>query len=277
MPDVKYISKVVLPSGEEYEVKDLGARDLIEDLESYSDYLGVTSTALTDGATTNPIIINEESVVAKKGNIVNYGSKEFIWNGTAWQEFGDLSALGALAYEDTADVTGTAAAQVFSGTEATITSTLTGGEAQSVVTSIGNATTATIKEFDDAGSVTAGSAAAFTQGTDTFTQGTDTFTQGTDVFTAEVAAGTETLTLGFTQGTDSFAQGSDSFVQGSDDFTANTPTSVTLPTSKDTSVVTAQGTAVTGDITIPTGATATYTPAGTNAASSVTGTASVSA
>ena len=246
MPDVKYISKVVLPSGEEYEVKDLGARELIEDLESYSDYLGVTSTALTDGATTNPIIINEESVVAKKGNIVNYGAKEFIWNGSVWQEFGDLSALGALAYEDTADVAGTAAAQVFTGTEATITSTLTGGEAQSVVTGIGDATTATIKEFDNAGSVTAGSAA--------------TFTQGADVFTAEVATGTETLTLGFTQGTD--------------DFTANTPTAVTLPTSKETSVVTAQGTAVTGDITIPTGATATYTPAGTNATSAVTGTAS---
>ena len=66
------------------------------------DYLGVTTTALTDGATTNPITINGEQVTAKKGNIANYGSKEFIFNGTAWQEFGDLSALGALAYKDSA-------------------------------------------------------------------------------------------------------------------------------------------------------------------------------
>lgn len=252
------LKKVTMTNGDVYDICDAAARSRIEALENYTDYLGVTTTALTDGASTNPVVINGESVTAVVGNIVNYGSKEFIFNGSVWQEFGDLSALGALAYEDTAEVTGTAAAQTFTGTEATITSSLSGGEAQTVVTGIGEATTANIAEFDSAGSVTAGEAASFTQGTDNFTQGTDSFTASVD------ANGVMSF---------SFSQGSDTFTQGSDSFTANTPTAVTLPTSKNTSVVTAQGTATTGSITVPTTATATYTPAGSNASSTVTGTA----
>lgn len=142
------IKKIVLPGvAEAYDIVDQGARDLIAELEEYTDYLGVTTTALTDGATTNPVVITgrydevtpvgtenpqEEGwfeydsstqtyslttdttvqqgktyytnkVTARKGNIVNYGSKEFIFNGTAWAEFGDLSGLGDLAFEDTAE------------------------------------------------------------------------------------------------------------------------------------------------------------------------------
>ena len=89
-----------------YDIVDAGARQLISELASYTEYLGVTSTELEDGSTTNPITIGGESVTAKKGNIVNYGSKEFIWNGAetnpCWQEFGDLSGLGDLAFADTA-------------------------------------------------------------------------------------------------------------------------------------------------------------------------------
>lgn len=273
MADTVLLKRVTLTNGDEAEICDQAARERIEALENYTDYLGVTTTALTDGSTTNPITINGEAVTAKKGNIANYGSKEFIFNGTVWQEFGDLTALGALAFVDTAVVAGTAAAQTFTGTEATINSTLTGGDAQTVATGIGNATKANIKEFDQAGSVTSGTAAAFTQGTDSFTQGTDSFTQGTDSFAATVDAN-GVLSFTFTQGSDTFTQGTDTFSQGTDDFTANTPTAVTLPTSKETSVVTDQGAIQTSDITIPTGATATYTPAGTNAASNVTGTAS---
>jgi hypothetical protein len=81
--DKMYLSKIVQGSNTLY-IKDAEAREAISALEAYSDYLGVTTTALTDGATTNPVTINSESVEAKKGNIVNYGSKEFIFNGTAW-------------------------------------------------------------------------------------------------------------------------------------------------------------------------------------------------
>lgn len=121
------ISKITLPSGTTYDIKDQGARDLIDALESYSSYLGVTTTALTDGATTNPITIGGQSVTAKNGSIVNYGSKEFIFNGTAWQEFGDLSALGALAYKDSASGSFTPAGTVsqpsFTGSSSNVTIT----------------------------------------------------------------------------------------------------------------------------------------------------------
>lgn len=123
------ISKITLPSGSTYNLKDQGARDLIDALESYSSYLGVTTTAITDGATTNPITIGGESVTAKKGSIVNYGSKEFIFNGTAWQEFGDLSALGALAYKDSASGSftpaGTVSQPTFTGSSSSVTITAT--------------------------------------------------------------------------------------------------------------------------------------------------------
>lgn len=119
------ISVITLPSGVQYDIKDAKAREDIAALQSYTDYLGVTSTALTDGATTNPIVINEESVTAKKGNIVNYGSKEFIFNGTAWQEFGDMSGLGSLAYKNSATGSTTLStpdsySTTFTGKQATI-------------------------------------------------------------------------------------------------------------------------------------------------------------
>lgn len=98
------ISAIQLPSGSQYEIKDAWAREAIAELQSYSNYLGVTTTPLSDGSTTSQIVINEEVATVKKGDIVNYGAKEFIFNGTIWQEFGDLSALGDLAYKD--DATG---------------------------------------------------------------------------------------------------------------------------------------------------------------------------
>lgn len=103
------ISKITLPSGTTYNLKDQAARDLIGDLSSYTKFLGVTTTALTDGATTNPITINGDSVTAENGNIATYGSAEFIFNGTSWQSFGDLSGLGDLAFKDSASGSGTVA------------------------------------------------------------------------------------------------------------------------------------------------------------------------
>ena len=54
-------------------------------------WLGVTTTELEDGSTTNPIIINGESATADVGDTVTYGAIEFVFNGEAWQKFGDLS------------------------------------------------------------------------------------------------------------------------------------------------------------------------------------------
>ena len=104
------ISKITLPSGNTYNLKDQYARDLIAELGNFNEWLGVTTTAITDGSTTNPVTIDGESVTATNGDIVTYQSKEFIWTqpsgGTGkWQEFGDLSGLGAMAYADKGTVT----------------------------------------------------------------------------------------------------------------------------------------------------------------------------
>ena len=129
-----YLSQVTIGANT-YDLKDTEARQAISELESYSDYLGVTTTALTDGASTNPITINGESVTAKKGNIVNYGSKEFIFNSSVWQEFGDMSAVGAMGYADQGTASYTPAGSV-SGTAVSFTPT-----------------TQTIDELDSAGTL----------------------------------------------------------------------------------------------------------------------------
>ena len=51
-------------------------------------FIGTTTTAITDGATTNPITVDGESYTAVKGDIVIYNSTEFIFDGSAWQSFG---------------------------------------------------------------------------------------------------------------------------------------------------------------------------------------------
>ena len=57
--------------------------------------IGETSTALTDNATTNPITVNGESYTAQPNDAVIYGHKEFLFDGTKWHEFGDLSGLSS--------------------------------------------------------------------------------------------------------------------------------------------------------------------------------------
>jgi len=118
------ISKITLPSGTTYDIKDAVARSAIDALGSYAYFIGVTTTALTDGATANPIVVGGNNVTAKIGGIATYGSAEFVWNGTAWQAFGDLSALGALAFKDSTSATytpaGTVSQPTFTGTQGTV-------------------------------------------------------------------------------------------------------------------------------------------------------------
>ena len=54
---------------------------------------GETTTAISDGSTTNPVVIGGQSVSAYKGMVVFYGSKEFVWVGTKWKELGDESSF----------------------------------------------------------------------------------------------------------------------------------------------------------------------------------------
>ena len=93
------ISKITLPSGTTYDIKDATARAAIGGAIIIR---GTTTTALTDGATTNPITIDNESYTAVANDAVFYANKEFVFDGTKWHEFGDMTGLGALATKDSA-------------------------------------------------------------------------------------------------------------------------------------------------------------------------------
>lgn len=97
MADIKQIK---LPNNITYNIVDQGARDLISALDGHTAWLGVTTTVITEGSTTNPIVINGSNITAVNGDITAYESAEYIWNGSAWQQFGDLSGLGDLAFKD---------------------------------------------------------------------------------------------------------------------------------------------------------------------------------
>lgn len=96
------ISVITLPDGSSYDVKDATARAAIAALGTPIHFLGVTTTELTDGSTTNPITVGGASVTAGSGDFTVYGNKEFLFDGTAWHEFGDMTGLGDLAYKSSA-------------------------------------------------------------------------------------------------------------------------------------------------------------------------------
>ena len=76
-------------------------------LSAAMKFLGTTTTVISDGSTTNPITISGSSVKATSGNVVLYGSKEFVWTGSLWEELGDegshalksvtITGIGALS------------------------------------------------------------------------------------------------------------------------------------------------------------------------------------
>lgn len=127
------ISKITLPNGNTYDLKDAAAREDIEEIKQAITggvtFMGETTTALTDGATTNPITINGSSVTCIKGYLVVYDSKEFVFDGTKWIEMGDLSVLGDLAYKNSASGSytpaGTVSQPTFSGSSLTSTGNFT--------------------------------------------------------------------------------------------------------------------------------------------------------
>lgn len=78
-----------------------------------------TTTVLTDGATTNPITVDGEEVTVKSGDFAIYSKAEFVFDGTQWDELGDTSGLGDLAYKDSAS--GTASVSVTGTTDGSVT------------------------------------------------------------------------------------------------------------------------------------------------------------
>lgn len=276
------IKQITLPSGTTYDIVDQGARDLIEELSGYTAFLGVTTTALTDGSTTNPITIGGQSVTAVTGNIVTYGSKEFIFNGTAWQEFGDLSALGDLAYADTASASYKPAGSVGLTTTAK-TPTLT--------KSTGTSSDYTVKEVSSVsvGTTTATPTITISEGASgngyqvkgTVSTPTITVTPSTTTVNSITAVGTlptftatvenENLTLGFSQGTLPTKGANVTVATGISSATATQPTftggyvkaassAVTTPTGSAT-VTPAYVKLTNGSVDVPTAASFTGTTA----------------
>lgn len=105
-----------------YDIKDAWARQRINDLGAAVYWMGVTTTALTDGSTTNPITINNQSVEAELGGMAQYNGVEFVWNDSAWQELGHGN-FGALAFKSSAtgSFTPSGSVAITKGTDTTAT------------------------------------------------------------------------------------------------------------------------------------------------------------
>ena len=179
MGDISILALPVEVNGEiqtvSYDIKDAVARERISELGKALHWVGVTTTALTDGDTTNPITVGGESVTAKAGAVAQYDGEEFAFDGTAWQKLGEGN-LGSLAYKNSAEGTYTPAGSV------SITK--------------GNDTTANVTPFGTAGSLPAWSVSGETA---TFSAGTLP-TAGTAVAVV-TESGTDTATFAGTQAT----------------------------------------------------------------------------
>lgn len=139
MPDPIYFSRVKLLDGSYAEVKDAVARAAIG---GATHFIGVTTTTLSDGLTISSVDIGGETKNLENGDLMLYGSKEFIYASADGKvhELGDTTGLGSLAYQNDASGSYTPAGSVSKpGIDVT-------------------PTTGTVAAFKTAGSVTAGSA-----------------------------------------------------------------------------------------------------------------------
>ena len=208
--------ELTLPSGNSYYLEDDEVRDWIGDgttsgaekristletavakLSNATHWLGVTTTTLSDGSTTNPITIGGQSVTAVSGDIVqDSNANEYIFNGTAWQALGSsVGTLKAFAYADTGDVTitpkGTNGTSSVSGTCSVTPSGSVSGTAVTLTTdSVGSVTAAgsmptyTVSN----GVLTIGAGAVPTVSSVTVATGVDTVTDPS--FTGSASSGT---------------------------------------------------------------------------------------
>lgn len=89
------ISKIILPNGNTYNIKDSWARDQIEALVSGEviTFGGTTTTDLTDGGTEKPIV-NGSVKDCVKGQIYFKDAQEFLWDGDKWVELGNSIMWG---------------------------------------------------------------------------------------------------------------------------------------------------------------------------------------
>ena len=278
----KYLSKITLLDGTQVEIKDAVARQAIQ---GGTHFRGVTTTALTDGASTSTIVIGGENYSAQNGDIVVNGNKEFIYADadSKWHELGDVTNLGALALKDSASGSYTPAGSVsFTGSSTTSTGKFTPEGSVSFTGGTVNST----------GSYTPAGSVSFTGGT---VNSTGSYTPAGSVSKPDVDVTPTTASISEFDSAGSVTAGTAASFSATYDesnenltlaFTANTPTAVTLPTSKSTTVMTGAaaelheapaftGTAATLEVSGTAAGSASFT--GTEATLEVSGTAAGSA
>lgn len=137
------ISQITLPTGNTYDIKDAQARADIETIKGAVSggvsFLGITTTAITDGASTSTITIDGKQVSAINGALVIYGDDEFVWSesDSKWHRLGPSGTFRALAFKDSASgkftPSGSITQPTFTGTASDVTITTadnTGGNYQ---------------------------------------------------------------------------------------------------------------------------------------------------
>lgn len=241
------ISKITLPSGTTYDIKDSTARAAIA---GGTSFLGITTTALTDGSEATTIVVDGEDVSAINGGIVIYLNKEFIYSNTdsKWHEIGDTTDLGDLAYKDSASGNykpeGTVSKPTFTGNALTSIGTFTPDGTVSKPTFTGTEGNVSVSGTP-AGTIGVGTGSAnYTPG-GTVSKPTITVTPASSTgYVASSATGGGTVTAGTAaQATMPTLQTSVSnenlvlsWTAGS--FTPNTPTAVKLPSFTSKTIVT---------------------------------------
>ena len=155
------ISKITIPVGgstQTFEIKDATARAAIAGGTAFA---GITTTVLTDGASTASISVGGESVTAVNGMMAIYNDKEFVYasSDSKWHEFGDLSSLGSLASKNSASGSYTPAGTVSQPTASATTSSTTVNS----ITAVGTLPTFTVS--NETLTITAGTLP--TKGSDT--------------------------------------------------------------------------------------------------------------
>lgn len=192
-----------------YDLKDATARSAISALGTPILFLGISSTAITDGGSEKPTI--DGSVYSKtinKGDIVTYKQAEFVWDGTKWVEFGDLSGLGSLATKNSASTSytptgsvsttikpeGSVSAPSFTGIEGdvSVSGTATGTISASAPTSGQTATYTPVGTVGAPGTTTS---KAMTGATATFNGTAKAPTATTSATKVSAVVSGETLTL----------------------------------------------------------------------------------
>ena len=278
------ISKITLPSGTTYNIKDEQARSDLDSLKiglsGAMHYVGVAKNEITPdlvyeeralGSTPKISIIIDDgtssgkSIDLNSGDVVIYGSMEYIFTIISqtssvirgiFHEFGSTGSLKALAFKDSASAAytpaGTISQPTFTGTKATISAKYT--PAGTVAISKGTGTA----NYTPEGTISAPNITVFSQMTDINAIDVNDGSGVLPSFTATVAD--ETLSLNFNAG--KFYDTQKVSVVSNVSATVDQPKFTGTPVELKGSFTGAAGTA-----------TASYTPAGAVSKPTFTGTA----